>query len=113
MSMNLHVRILAAIVLTSMAFGAVSECGAERRSMGPPPYISIIPEPVVLEQHEGQFRLTATTYVVAQSEARAEAIKLIDCLAPAMGYRLKLKIENRKLKIENPAAGHLQSTEER
>jgi hexosaminidase len=90
MSMNLHVRILAAMVLTGMVFGAVSECGAERRSMGPAPHICVIPEPVALEQREGRFRLTTETYVVAQSKARAEAVKLIDYLAPAMGYRLKL-----------------------
>jgi hexosaminidase len=88
--MNLCVRILAAIVLAGMAFGAVSKCGAEQRSIGPRPNISIIPEPVVLEQHEGQFCLTPKTRVVAQSEARGEAIKLIDYLAPAMGYRLNL-----------------------
>ncbi|UCD52965.1 MAG: hypothetical protein JSW27_10065, partial [Phycisphaerales bacterium] len=88
--MYLQVRILAAIILTGMVFGAVPECSAERSSMSPRPHISIIPEPAALEQHEGQFRLTAETYVVAQGKARAEAVKLIDYLAPAMGYRLKL-----------------------
>jgi hexosaminidase len=75
--------ILVAVLLADVAFGA----GAERRSA---PQISIVPEPVTLEQREGHFRVTAETSVVAGNTARAEAVKLIDYLAPAMGYRLKL-----------------------
>ena len=88
--MSLNIRILAAIVLAGMACGAASECHAELSSMSPRLNISIIPKPVALEQQEGQFRVTAETPVVAQNAAHAEAVKLIDYLAPAMGYRLKL-----------------------
>ena len=51
---------------------------------------SVIPLPVSMEQGDGAFVITPSTCVVAEGSAAAEASKLIDALAPAMGYRLKL-----------------------
>jgi hexosaminidase len=51
--------------------------------------ISIVPLPASVEQRDGSFRITASTCVVAEGPAAAEAAKLVDALAPALGYRLK------------------------
>ena len=51
---------------------------------------SIIPRPVSAQYSEGFFTITPATPVIAQGKAAAEAQKLIDTLAPAMGFRLKL-----------------------
>ena len=51
---------------------------------------AIIPSPVEMRVGEGEFGLSDRTVVVAQGGAAAEAQKLIDALAPAMGYRLTL-----------------------
>ena len=50
----------------------------------------LIPQPVKLSVEEGAFRFTPATRVTATGAARAEALKLIEALAPAMGHRLKL-----------------------
>jgi len=50
----------------------------------------LIPQPVKLSMGEGAFRFTPATRVTATGAARAEALQLIEALAPAMGYRLKL-----------------------
>jgi alpha-N-acetylglucosaminidase len=50
---------------------------------------SIIPQPASMRTHEGVFRITADTTVVAKGKATAEADKLIATLAPAPGFRLK------------------------
>ncbi len=52
--------------------------------------ISLLPSPVSLEQSEGAFRVTPSTNVIAAGDAAREGAKLIDALAPALGYRLKL-----------------------
>jgi len=52
--------------------------------------VSIIPQPVSIEFDDGYFQIGSKTRVVAEDEAAAEAAKLIDALAPAMGFRLKL-----------------------
>jgi len=51
---------------------------------------SVIPQPVSIRNLEGYFTITSSTQVVAEEEAAAEALKLIDALAPAMGFRLEL-----------------------
>ncbi len=51
---------------------------------------SVIPLPVSIEQGDGSFPITQSTCVVAEGSAATEASKLIEALAPAMGYRLKL-----------------------
>ena len=52
--------------------------------------VSVIPLPVSIEQRDGSFLVTQSTCVAATGDAATEASKLIDMLAPAMGYRLKL-----------------------
>jgi len=56
---------------------------------------SIIPRPVSAKYSEGFFTITTDTLVVAQDKATAEAQKLIDCLAPATGFRLKMAARSR------------------
>jgi len=51
---------------------------------------AIIPQPVEMTVRDGAFRIRPETSVVAGRDAAAEAAKLIDALAPAMGFRLKL-----------------------
>jgi hexosaminidase len=51
---------------------------------------SIIPLPVEMKGSKGEFKITPDTRIVAEGKATAEAVKLIDTLAPAMGYRLQL-----------------------
>ena len=55
-----------------------------------PETMSIIPLPVSAEYSEGFFTITPETLVTAHDKAAAEAEKLIDDLAPAMGFRLNL-----------------------
>ncbi|MCP4612368.1 MAG: beta-N-acetylhexosaminidase [Planctomycetes bacterium] len=56
---------------------------------------NIIPIPVSTEQRSGFFVFKPSIRVVAEKDAQAEALKLIDALAPAMGYRLKLTSKAR------------------
>jgi len=60
------------------------------KSKNPQSTIPIIPHPVSLEVQDGLFRFTTGTQVLAGAEAKAEAVKLLDYLTPAMGYRLSL-----------------------
>ena len=59
-------------------------------STNPQSTVHVIPQPVSLEVHDGLFRFTIGTQVLASAEAKAEAFKLLDYLTPAMGYRLSL-----------------------
>jgi len=52
--------------------------------------VNIVPMPVSVESSDGQFVVTPSTQVLARGEAAAEASKLIESLAPAMGHRLRL-----------------------
>jgi len=52
--------------------------------------LSVIPQPVSIEEAEGAFKIAPTTTVVASHSAKTEAGKLIEQFAPAMGFRLKL-----------------------
>jgi len=56
---------------------------------------NIIPIPVSVENHDGFFVFKPSIRVIAEKDAQAEASKLIDALAPAMGYRLKLAAKAR------------------
>jgi hexosaminidase len=51
---------------------------------------AVIPQPVTLETDEGRFRIRSGTTVFASGGAEVEARKLVDTLAPAMGFQLKL-----------------------
>src|SRR4030042_6291621 len=68
------------IVLTAM-------CPAAERTSE---LISVIPQPVSIEYDEGYFQIGPETRIVAENEAAIEAAKLIDALAPAMGFKLSL-----------------------
>ena len=49
---------------------------------------SVIPLPVSIEYDEGCFLITSSTRIFAEGAAVVEASKLIDALAPPMGFRL-------------------------
>ncbi len=51
--------------------------------------LSIIPQPVEMIIGSGSFVIQPDTQIVASDDAAAEAVKLIDALAPATGFRLK------------------------
>ena len=52
--------------------------------------VSVIPQPVSMEVNDGYFEIGPDTRVVADNEAVAEAAKLVDVLAPAMGFKLNM-----------------------
>lgn len=52
--------------------------------------IDVIPRPVLAERLEGVFHVTPSTRIQAQGAAAAEAKKLVEALAPAMGFSLEL-----------------------
>ncbi|MHC4243621.1 MAG: beta-N-acetylhexosaminidase [Planctomycetota bacterium] len=56
---------------------------------------NIIPIPVSIEHGKGFFVFRPSIRVIAENEAKTEALKLIDSLVPAMGYRLKLASKAR------------------
>ncbi len=70
--------------LASLFAGTVMAADSAR------PTVNVIPKPVSVEYAEGFFTITPSTQVVAEANAAAEAAKLIDALAPAMGFRLSL-----------------------
>ena len=51
--------------------------------------MNVIPLPVSVEERGGEFVIDSSTHVIAESEAAIEAAKLIEALAPAMGFRLQ------------------------
>ncbi|NLE60621.1 MAG: beta-N-acetylhexosaminidase [Planctomycetes bacterium] len=57
--------------------------------------LPIIPQPARVERADGAFVIDENTTIVADAASMAEARKLQDCLAPAMGFRLKL-VENNQ-----------------
>jgi len=69
---------------SSIIPAAKSPGGSNRQS------VCIIPLPVSIEYLDGHFRLTPSTRVVAENEAASEASKLVEALASATGFRLKL-----------------------
>lgn len=68
--------------------GLAGELRAESATAGDA--VALIPRPVSMVLGEGRFRFSADTKVVARGPAAAEARKLVELLAPAMGYRLGL-----------------------
>jgi len=51
--------------------------------------VTVVPLPVTVEERAGEFIIEPSTHVIAEGEAAIEATKLIEALAPAMGFRLK------------------------
>ena len=62
-------------------------CPAAER---PRELVSVIPQPVSIEYDDGYFQIGPETRIIAENEAATEASKLIDALAPAMGFELSL-----------------------
>ena len=56
---------------------------------------SVVPKPVSIEHRTGFFVITPSTRIIAENDASAEASKLIDVLAPAMGFRLQQAIASQ------------------
>jgi hexosaminidase len=75
---------LAFLCVASMAGALRSESGTASDA------VALIPRPVSMQPREGRFSFSADTKVGARGPAAAEAQKLIELLAPAMGYRLEL-----------------------
>jgi alpha-N-acetylglucosaminidase len=82
------IRIMAVIVCGCF-------CGA---TTGAAERINLVPLPVSLEPGDGSFLITESTCVSATGEAAPEAARLVDVLAPAMGYRLQLLADSPEAK---------------
>ena len=74
----------AVVLCVALASAAGSAAGSG------PETLNIIPQPVSVERLEGAFRITPETRIVAWGEAVAEAIKLVETLAPVTGYPMRL-----------------------
>ena len=68
-------------------------CPASEKPQEP---VSIIPQPVSIEYDDGYFQIGPETQIIAENEAAAEAAKLIDTLAPAMGFKLNIADASRR-----------------
>jgi hexosaminidase len=75
---------LARIVTMTVCLGVAASPGQAGETA------SIIPLPVSIEPRDGSFLITSATCVATQGPTATEASKLVEALAPAMGYRLKL-----------------------
>ncbi|MBN2592403.1 MAG: hypothetical protein JXA81_02765, partial [Sedimentisphaerales bacterium] len=76
---NVQIAIILAVI--------TAVCPAARQSDEP---VSVIPQPVSMEVNDSYLQIGPDTRVVAENKAATEAAKLIDALAPAMGFRLNL-----------------------
>ena len=87
-----------------MAVCLLAETSSSATSNSNPDSASIIPRPVSIRQRGGDFVINSSTQVVAEKEATAEALKLIDALAPAMGFGLELaarsKVQDNIIQLE-------------
>jgi len=75
------------MILTFTALGSGLIPAAELPGGSHRQAVNIIPLPVSVEYSDGSYLITPSTHVIADNEAAAEASKLIDALAPAMGFR--------------------------
>jgi hexosaminidase len=93
----------AVAAVTGMCLGTCFSAVSNTQTPG------IIPRPVSANYSEGFFTITSDTPVIAQDKAEAEAQKLIDTLAPAMGFQLKLttRSESQKPAIRLELNGNL------
>jgi hexosaminidase len=96
-----------------MVLNVSSQCTAEQESVNSGSTIHIIPRPVSMDVRDGLFRFTSETLVVAQADAGAEATRLVDYLAPAMGFQLNVVRDSPgrenvvRLEIESPRQDRL------
>ncbi|HLB74476.1 MAG TPA: beta-N-acetylhexosaminidase, partial [Sedimentisphaerales bacterium] len=88
--MNRQTRFFTDVILAGVILGCGSTLAAGGDLARVRSTICIIPNPVSVEAAEGIFRFSPETRVVTAGAAKAEAGRLIDYLAPAMGFRLKL-----------------------
>jgi len=75
-------------VFVSLAISNHVVCAAQ--SAVPIHHVAVIPQPAEMVVEDGSFSVTSSTTVVGTGKAKEEADKLVDALAPAMGFRLKL-----------------------
>ena len=68
-------------------------CPATEKPQEP---VSIIPQPVSIEYDDSYFQIGPETQIIAENEAATEAAKLIDALAPAMGFKLNIADASRR-----------------
>ena len=79
MRKNLHLTIILVVIT------AICPAAEHTREL-----VSVIPQPVSMEFDDGYFQIGPKTRIIAENEAAIEASKLIDALAPAMGFELSL-----------------------
>lgn len=89
---NRHFLLIGAATL-SVLLSSLPAAETTNRAASVP---SVIPCPVSLEPADGRFVITPDVQVVAAGDAKVEVAKLIEALAPAMGFRLKLAEETRE-----------------
>ncbi len=82
--MNRRARGIMAFVMICVLLNAIVVTG------GTGPTVNIIPLPVSVERGDGSFSITPSIQVIAGDDAATEAAKLIEALAPAMGFRLNV-----------------------
>jgi hexosaminidase len=81
----LNNRLVTVLVFCMIAMSVLSCSSALAERPSP----SIVPLPVKMIVGKGVFRISSKTRVIADGKSDAEAVKLIDALVPAMGFRLK------------------------
>ena len=92
--MNRHAHRIMSAMTAALSIGlSVVVTAAE-----PSKTISLIPLPVSIERDDSSFSITQSTQVVAEGDAATEAPKLLDALAPAMGFRLTTAKDSLLLK---------------
>jgi hexosaminidase len=87
------IRKNAQIAIISVLITAVCQAAEQAGEL-----VSVIPQPVSIEYDDGYFQIGPETRIVAENEAAAEAAKLIDALAPAMGFKLSLADSSQRRK---------------
>ncbi len=69
------------VAILACLWGAIAAGGASETT-------NVIPLPVASETREGSFVITPATRVIAEGDASPESARLVEALAPAMGFPL-------------------------
>lgn len=69
--------------------------------------VSIVPIPARMRLREGQFAISSRTRILAGPDEIAEARKLVDALAPALGYRLRIRTPRRQAAAGRRSSNHI------
>ncbi len=85
--MKFHLRLLR-LLLAAVCLQGTATLQAADSSVAPS--FAVIPQPAAIERGEGVFPITSASSLHADGVAKAEAERLLDALAPAMGFRLEL-----------------------